>query len=298
MGVEAAQDPSEAVLGAREPELLGERRGRLAVRHRGVSAARGVVERRVQRVDGLGLADAAARDAGGERARVAHDEDVADVVGGDRGDLGDAEVVVDVQVAQVPLVGVRLPDLDELSPVAQRDRGPVGGERVGQDVVDIDAVPAVHLDLLVEEAWRDAKLVRGREPHRDAPAEALAGVHVVQGGRGVRLDGAVRRCLDARRVDVATQGVVVRGRAQRCDLSQGDVEAELDVSSLVAVLDRASIQLSEPLGGSQLGLVGDVANRAGLGAGAEEGALGAAEDLDAVGVEKIEVRREQGHRDQ
>src|SRR5206468_12517021 len=142
--------------------------------------------------------------------------------------------------------------------------GPVGGERVGQDVVVIDTVPAVHLDLLVEEAWRDAQLVSGRELDRDAPAEALAGVYVVLGGRGVRLDGAVRRRLDARRVDVAPQGVVVRGRAQRCDLSQGDVEAELDVSRLVAVLDRASIQLSEPLGGSQLGLVGNVANRAGL----------------------------------
>src|SRR5205814_10138162 len=79
--------------------------------------------------------------------------------------------------------------------------------------------------------------------------------------------------------------------------SQGDIEAELGISPLVAVLDRASIQLSEHLGGSQLGLVGDVANRAGLGAGAEEGALGTAEDLDAVDVEKIDVRREQGHRD-
>src|SRR5207237_4003291 len=112
---------------------------------------------------GLGQADAAARDTGGERTRVAHDEDVAGVVGGDRGELGDAEVVVDVQVGQVPLVGVRLPDLDELLPVAQRDRGPLRGERVGQDVVDIDAVPAVHLDFLVEETWRDGQPVDGRD---------------------------------------------------------------------------------------------------------------------------------------
>src|SRR5262249_12259007 len=48
VGVEAAQDPSEAFLGAREPERLSEHRGRVAVRNRGVSAAGGVVERRVQ----------------------------------------------------------------------------------------------------------------------------------------------------------------------------------------------------------------------------------------------------------
>src|SRR3982750_701253 len=95
--------------------------------------------------------------------------------------------------------------------------------------------PRYHLSVYGSGIWMNSSRspgVPGEGPQfpRVAPAEALAGVYVVLGGRGVRLDGAVRRCLDARRVDVAPQGVVVRGRAQRCDLSQRDVEAELDIS--------------------------------------------------------------------
>jgi hypothetical protein len=80
---------------------------------------RGVVERRVDGVDVLRQPDGAAGDAAGQRRGVAHHQDVAVGVGGDRGQRERPEVVLDVEVAEQELVGVRLVDLRELLALAQ-----------------------------------------------------------------------------------------------------------------------------------------------------------------------------------
>src|SRR6185369_17325834 len=99
-------------------------------------------ERRVERVDVLRQPDGAAGDAGGQRPRVADDQDVAIRVGGDRGQRQVVrEVVADVEIGEQELVGERLFDLGELLPVAQADRRTGRRVRVGEDVEHVLAVP-------------------------------------------------------------------------------------------------------------------------------------------------------------
>ena len=72
--VEATDEPLDATAFAGQAQLLGP--------HLGVG---GVVERRVERVDVLREALAAARDAPGQRGRIAHHQDLTVRVGRDRG---------------------------------------------------------------------------------------------------------------------------------------------------------------------------------------------------------------------
>ena len=275
MAEEAAGHPPEAVLAAGQPELLRPhfRRG-------------GVVQRRVEGVDPLRQADAAAGDAGGERRRVADDEDVTIVVGGDRGQGGVAEVVVDGEVAERELVREGLVELSELLAIAEGHLRARRRERVGQDVEDVDPVPAVHLHLLVDEPGGDGQAIVRSDPDRGPAAGPVAGVDVL-----------LHAEVGLHRVDVAAQPVVVPRHAQRRLAAQGRVEAQLGAAALVALVDRVAADLGEPPLHADLGLVGDVADRPRQRAGAEQGPLGAAQHLDARHVEQVDVRREQRQRD-
>ena len=59
-----------------------------------------------------------------------------------------------------------------------------GRERVGEDVEDVDAVPAVGLDALVDDPRRDREIVARREPDRPAHAGAVAVVDVLLDATG------------------------------------------------------------------------------------------------------------------
>ena len=107
-----------------------------------------------------------------------------------------AEVVVDVEVAEHELVGERLLDLRELLAVAERHRRPRRRERIGEDVVGVDAVPAVRLDLLVDERGVIGQLVVRLKLNDAAHAGAVAVVDVLLDAQ-VRLHGvdeAAMRC--------------------------------------------------------------------------------------------------------
>ena len=273
--VEAAGHPLEAVPAAGEADLLGPHLG-----------GRGVVERCVERVDALGKADGAAGDARGEGARVSHHEDVAVREGGDRRERHVAEAVGEVEVGENELVGEGLVDLGEQLALAEGHRGAGRRVGVGQDVVVVDAVPAVHLGLLVEEPRGDGQSVARGEPDRRAHARPIAGVDVLLHAE-VGLHG----------VHVAREPVVVRRDAEGRSVAQGRVDAQLDVAALVAAVDAAAAELAEPPRHPRLGLVADVAHRARERPGAEQGALRTAQHLDAGQVEEVEVRREQRERD-
>ena len=272
VGVEGAADPLEAVLPAGQAEFLAPRprRGR-------------VVERGVQRVNLLGQADRAARDRAGQRGRVAQHVDVAMGVGGDGRQEDVAEVVLDVDVPEHEVVGGGLVELCEELSVAERHLGAGRRVGIGQDVEDVDPVPAVHLHRLVEEARNDGELVARGELECSPHARAVAGVDVL-------LDAQVQ--LD--RIHPAGKPFVIRREAHRGLVAQGSVEARLGAASLVAAVDGADGELAEVPAHAELGLVADVANRAAFGTGAEQSSLRAAQHFDAGHVEEIDVRREEG----
>src|SRR5439155_12812759 len=99
-----------------------------------------------------------------------------------------------------------------------------GGVRISQDVEGVDAVPAVHLDLLENETRRDAEALVGREFDRGAYAGARAGVVVL-------LD--VRPGLD--RGHVAGVAVVIHRQARGRPVAHGDVRAKPDLGAGITV---------------------------------------------------------------
>jgi hypothetical protein len=204
-----------------------------------------VVERRVERVDVLGQADAVAGDAGGERRRVADDVTFAVHVRGDRGERDAVlERVGHRQVGERHLVGEGLGDLGELLAVADVHRRPGGGERVGEDVVEVHAVPAVRVDLLVDDARRDGEAVAGLVLEGDAAAGAVAVVDVLL-DVDERLDG----------VDEAAVVVVEGGHAQRRRCRRAAVERHLAGAADAAARVIVSVSSPTELRAVELGLV-------------------------------------------
>ena len=273
--VEDTGHPLEPLATAVETELLG-----VALRLRGVE------QRCVDAVDTLGQTDAAAGDAGRERGRIADDEDVAIGVRGDRGQGQATEVVLEIEIAEEELVGERLLDLDELLAIAEVHGGPGGGERIGEDVEVVDAIPAVHLHFLIEDARRDREPLVRLEAEGHASAETVAVVDVVAHAQS-RLHG----------VDEAAVLGVVRGRAHRRAVADRHVHRGLHVAADASVADRADAQLTDRLGRPELRLIGDVTDGSRQRAGAEQRSLGPAQDLDAGDVEEVDVGGEQRERD-
>ncbi len=204
-------------------------------------------------------------------------------VGSDRGQGHGAEVVVDVEVAQVEIVRIGLRNLGELLAGPEGHAGPGGGVGIGQDVEGIDAVPAIHGDALIDEAGSDAQAIAGSEEEGDPPALPVPAVDVLPHAQ-VGLHG----------VDEAPQPVVVGQRAHGCGIAQFQVAAQLEVSPEVTAAQGVAPELREPFVAGDLRLVGDVAEGSRLGAGAEERALGPAQDLDPIHVEKIDIRGKEG----
>src|SRR6185503_2590327 len=99
------------------------------------------------------------------------------------------------------------------------------------------------------------------------------------------------------RVDVAGEAIVIPGDPRRVALADGHVEAKLEIGAGVAAGHAADAELGEAAGDADFRLVGDVADGARERSGTEERALRSAQHLDAVGVEQIEIGREERERD-
>ena len=246
-----------------------------------------VVERRVEVVHAGREADRAAGDAGSERGGVAQDVDLAIDVRADGGEcLAAAKVVGEVDVGQTELVAERLVDLGEELALAQAHRWPRRGERIRQDVEHVDAVPAVHLDVLIKDARRDAQL-RGRlEQERQTSPGALAAV------------GAL--ALAEVRVDLGHEAGIARVVADEAHgrgVADRHIQRDLAALAARALIDIAAGELADGFALPERRRVADVAHRSRLRTGAEQRALRAAQHFDAVHVEEIDVRREQRERD-
>ena len=98
-------------------------------------------------------------------------------------------------------------------------------------------------------------------------------------------------------VDEAADGGVVGGDTGCGRRSERHVDGELGVVAEPAAVERAEAELGGRLGHADSRLVRDVAHRAGERARSKQGALRAAQDLDAGHVEQVEVRGEQRQRD-
>ena len=86
-------------------------------------------------------------------------------VGCDRGQAHPrCQVVFQVQVGEQELVGERLLELGEELARAQGHGGSRGRVGVGQDIEGVDAVPAIHLHVLVDNPRSE-----GEAPARDDP---------------------------------------------------------------------------------------------------------------------------------
>src|SRR6185436_13942694 len=109
-------------------------------------------------------------------------QDVAVRVGGDRGQRAPARLPVDLEVSQEELVGEGLLDLSELLALAEGHRRTRRREGIGQDVVDVLAVPSVHVHFLVEDTWGDGEALRGIPAEGKARAGAVPVVHVLVDG--------------------------------------------------------------------------------------------------------------------
>ena len=210
----------------------------------------GVVQRGVERVDLRRQADAAARDAGRQRGRVAKHENVAGGVRGDRRQRDVAEAVIGVDIAEREIIRELLRELRELLVVAERHRRPCRGEGIREDVEGVAAVPAVAADSLIDDPRRDGETGVRHEFDRRPYTGPKAVVDVLLHSE-VGLD----------RLDVPGEAVEIRSDAQRSLATQWDVEAELAVAAPVPPADGAAPELDESLPRGELGLIGDVTHR-------------------------------------
>ena len=274
--VEQAEDPVGVLVAAGEPQFLGQ-----------AGRGRRVDQGCVEGVDRRRKAERRTGDAGEKSGRVSHDEHVAVRGRRDRGEgvaVGQADL--DLHVGEQELVRVGLLELREelaLAEVHRRSGRRVG---VGQDVEGVDAVPAVHRDFLEHHPRRDRHVLAGLEAHGPAGAGPLAGVHVL-------VDAQVR----LHRVHETAEGRVVGGDPHRRGVADGNVDRDLRAAAVAAVAYRVEGELAEPFRDPDLRLVRDVADGARERPGAEQGALGPAQDFDPRHVEQVDVRHEERHRD-
>ena len=145
---------------------------------------------------------------------------------------------------------------------------------------------AVHLDFLVEEAWRHRHVLRRLQSQRPAGAGAFAGVHVLVHAQ-VGLHG----------VHEPAERRVVGGDPHRRGVAHRHVDRDLGAAAHAALTDRVERELPEAVRDSELRLIRDVAERAGERARPEQRALRSSQHLDAGHVEQVDVRSEQGKRD-
>ena len=209
---------------------------------------------------------------------------------GVRRDRGEPQIIArvefEVHVPEHEIVGEFFVQLRKLAPVAERDCRPRRGERIGEDVVTIHAIPTVHLDALVGDARGDGELRSRRDSRSGAKSGSEAVVDVLP-HREVWLNG----------VDEAGNPVVIRHNAYGRFIAERRVEAELSIQSGVAAVHASQTEFSKGLRDVQLRGIRDVAHGAGQGSGPEECSLRSAQHFDTPRVEEIEVWGEQGHRD-
>ena len=225
------------------------------------------------------------RDAAGERAGVAADEDLAVDVARHRCQLDAAEVRRGGEVGDEGVVFELLGQQQILLALGKDDFRARRREGIAVEIVDFLAVEAVGADLLIDDARRDLDARRRLEQDREAAAGTAAAVDVVaDAGRRDRIDEAAIARVIADRADG-------RGGAER------RVDRALQGPAEIVARDEVGIGLDHPLGAAERGLVGDVADGAADRPRTEQRALRAAQRLDAVQVEKIEVGGEQRQRD-
>jgi hypothetical protein len=94
-------------------------------------------------------------------------------------------------------------------------------------------------------------------------------------------------------VDESRDAAEVRREAKRGATAERNVGAEFRRAPQAAAADGVDADLGEGPGHAGLGRVGYVADGAGQRAGPEKRALRSAQHLDAIGVEEIEIRREE-----
>ena len=105
-------------------------------------------------------------------------------------------------VAQNEVVGEFLLELRELLAFPERDGGARGRERVCEDVEGVDAVPAVHLDLLIHQSGSNREAIVRLKFHARTESRAKPVVHIFVDAQ-IGPDG----------VDISGDAVVVRGDA-------------------------------------------------------------------------------------
>ena len=243
----------------------------------------GVVERRIERIDIRRQSNRSAGDARRQRGGVAKDVDIAIDIRRDRRErFSAAEVVIDVEITEREFVAERLFELRELTSIAELHRRTRRREWVPKNVVDIDAIPAVHVHFLIEDARRDAEFRVRFEEERDASAGTAAAVDVFLDAE-VRLHG----------VHVSAVIRVVRRNAHRRGVADRHIDGRLRAAADAAVRDRAQVELADFFVRADLRLIADVTDGAGQRAGAEQCALRSAQHFDTRHVEEIDVGREE-----
>ena len=120
----------------------------------------------------------------------------------------------------------------------------------------------------------------------------LANLHaIVASFVGFPEAGALAQVLGAGHiVNPAALGVRVAHGAQGGLVRQGQVDHALEVVAGLAVADGAGAELQAAVGARRVRLVGDHADGAGLGAGAEQSALGTGQDFQALHVRRVDVQ--------
>ena len=284
LGEQSADEPQRVVLGRGDAQLVAE----LAVVIAALDVLGGIDER-TGVVGEIG-------DVGG---LLVVQEGVVGVVG--------LRVVIALQIAagegDIEVADLALKREGRLPPLV-RDR--VGVVARGRQVAGdrrIDGEVAVRLGVLPHENRGDRPVVAEIDLERAARAVGVGVVEALlgEGRRGV----AAGRCrvgvgqTNARgRVselvrDVVDEAAVVLGPPHQTDRGVGGerhVDKALgDVAALAA--HRVTLQVIAGLEAAEVRLVGDDAHRAGLGAGAVEGALRTRQGLDALDVVDVQVER-------
>ena len=230
-----------------------------SVRDVGAGAEQGVVEEGIVRVVGLGVDPA---------VHVGRGDDEVEV----------GDPALDRQGSLVPPV---VPGFRKIVGDLHRTLGPV----VGED--------AVGLGVLAHEGGPDRPALVQVDQARDAHAPGVDLVVVVL-GQGVVVDGHARGRIGARAlhiVDVAAVMGVPGDEADRHAVVQGDVDQALEGVARAAVADGVHADVVGRREARRVGRVGDDLDRAGLRAGAVEGALRAREGLDPGDVIDMQVER-------
>ena len=225
------------------------------------------------------------RDAARQGAGVAVHGDVAVDQAGDRGQVRPVEAEVGDHVGDQGVVGEALVQQQILLAFAHPDLGTGGRVVVGEEVEDLLAVEAASPDLLIDDARRDADGLGRLEQQRDATAATGAVVDVL-------LDLAA---FLARVDEAAVAGQVADG-AQGDLVGHRQVHGALHVAAEVVAARQVRVGFERAFVDADLGLVGDVADRAADRARTEQRALRTAQGLDAVQVEQVDVRGEQRQR--